>query len=58
MPMLIPFIYQSPDSQRKSIDWFQHEKNIDTKNANNNEINICVCLDLSKSVQQLQRKVR
>ena len=37
---------QSLDSQRKSIDWIQHEKNIDMKNSNSNEISKPACLNL------------
>ena len=36
--MLTSHRNQSPNLQRKLIDWFQHEKNIDMKKANNNEI--------------------
>ena len=56
--MLTPHRDQSPDSQRKSIDWFEHEENIDMKNANNNEISKPASFYLSKSAQQLQRKAR
>ena len=56
MSMLVPHRTQSPDSQHKSIDWFQHEKTIDMKKAN--KISKPTCLNLSKSAQQLQRKAR
>ena len=58
MPILTPYRNQSPDLQRKSIDWFQHKKNIGMKKANNNDIHKSACLYLSKSAKQVQRKAR
>ena len=56
MPMLTPHRNQSPNSQRKSINWFQNVKSIEMKKANNNEISKPACFYLSKSAEQLQRK--
>ena len=38
MPTSVAHRNQSPDSQRKSIEWFQHKKSIDMKKANRNKI--------------------
>ena len=58
MPTPTRYRNQSPDSQRKSIEWFQHKKSIDMKKANSNEITKPACFYLSKSVRQLQCKAQ
>ena len=56
--MLTPTAYrnQSPNSQRKSIEWFQRKNSIDMKKANSNKISQPACINLSKLAQQLQNK--
>ena len=51
MPTPTPQRNQSADIQRKSIEWSQHKKNIDMKEANSSEISKPVCIYLSKSPQ-------
>ena len=56
MPKSTPYRNQSPDLQRKSIEWFQYKKSIDIKKASSDQISKPACLYLSKSAQQLQHK--
>ena len=58
MPTPVAHRNQLLDSQRKSIEWFQHKKSIDMKKANRNKISKPACINLSKSAQQLQYKAQ